>query len=135
MKAFYKVAVTKQPIGSAVRHVEPPLAGEVVIKVTDSNTRGDFKLVVIDCSEAQHADNLLLPGVAEVPEAEAVALAPKYQPKRTMTELNPRSGKQEKFTIPAADLKAFLGTTEAAPKPKRRTTKAAKAPAPQPEDT
>ena len=123
MKAFYKISVTKQPIGSATMHREPPLAGEVVIKVFDASTEGDFKLVVLDCSEAQHADNLLLPGVAEISEAEAVALAPKYQPKRTMTELNALTGKQEKITIPAADLKAFLGTAETATKPKRRTTK------------
>ena len=129
MKAFYRVSVTKQPIGSAIRHKEPPLAGKVVIKVTDTRSAGDFKLVVIDCSEAQHADNLLLPGVAELSEADAIALAPKYRPKRTTTRLNERSGKREKTTIPAVDLKAFLGTARTArtaPKPRRRAAKPTK---------
>ena len=123
MKAFYKVAVTKIPVGSAVRHVEPPLTGEVVTKVTDSSTAGDFKLVVLDCSAEEHADNLLLAGVVEVSEAEAVSLAPKYQPKRTLTDRNERSGKQEKIAIPAVDLKAFLAPAGTAPKPRRRTAK------------
>ena len=123
MKAFYKVAVTKIPVGSAVRHVEPPLTGEVVTKVTDSSTAGDFKLVVLDCSAEEHADNLLLAGVVEVSEAEAVSLAPKYQPKRTLTDRNERSGKQEKIAIPAVDLKAFLAPADTAPKPRRRTAK------------
>ena len=125
MKAFYKVSVTKQSLGSAILHKEPPLVGAVVTKVSDVSSEGDYKLIVIDCSEAEHAENLLLPGVAEVSEAEAMVLAPKFQPKRTMTELNERSGKQEKITIAAADLKTFLVPAETASKPKRRTTKPA----------
>ena len=130
MKGFYKIAVTKLPVGAAVRHKEPPLAGEVVIKVSDMSTQGDFKLVVLDCTAEQHADNLLFPGVAEVSESEAAALAAKYRPKHTRTELNKRTGKQEKVEVPAVDLRAFLAPAETAPKPKRRTTKSSEEPGP-----
>lgn len=124
MQAFYKVNVTKQPIGSAIMHKEPPLDGEIVIKVTDASTAGDFKLVVLDCTPEQHEANLTLPGVAAISEAEAAKLAPKYQPRRTLTEVDPRTGKEEKLTIPATDLQVFLEPAAPAPKQTARRGRA-----------
>ena len=109
MRAYYKVMVSKQPVGSAVMHKEPPLEGEVVTKVTDMTTGGDYKLIVLDCDDEQHQGNLTVPGVAEVSDSEAADLAPKFQPERTMTEFDPASGKESKFSVPAVDLRAITG--------------------------
>ena len=107
MIAFYKVSITKEPVGSAIRHKEPPLQGKIVIKVTDSTTQGDFKIFVMECDDAQNKANLSTPGVEQLSEEQAVKLAAKYQPKRTMVEFNPRTMKEEKVTIPACDLRKF----------------------------
>lgn len=125
MKAFYKVTVTKQSVGSAIMHKEPPLDGEVVTKVTDTSTAGDFKLIVLDCTAEQHDANLTLSGVAEVTDKEAAELAPKYQPERTLTELDTRTGKEERVSIPAVDLRAFVGAREASAEavPKKRAAR------------
>lgn len=123
MKAFYKVTVTKQSIGSAIMHKEPPLEGEVVTKVTDTATAGDFKLIVLDCTAEQHEANLTLSGVVALSDKAAAELAPKYQPKRTLTEFDPRTGKEERSTIQAVDLRAVLQPAEApaAAAPKKRS--------------
>ena len=107
MKRFYKVAITKRSIGSAVEHREPEVAGQVIVKVTDSTTAGDYKLFVIDCSDAQHQTNLGIPGIEEVSEEQAVTLAVKYQPQRTLTRLNPQTRQEEHITVQACDLKRF----------------------------
>jgi hypothetical protein len=107
MNVFYKVIITKEQVGSAIRHKEPSLQGNIIIKVTDSTTGGDYKIFVMDCNDAQNQANLSKPGVEELSEEQAVKLAAKYQPKRTMTELNPRTMKEEKITIPACDLRKF----------------------------
>ncbi len=112
MKTFYKVSVTKQSDGTAIVHKEPPLQGEIITKITDSSTAGDFKIVALECTEEQHEENLAYPGVVALDEAEAVKLAPKYQPKRSFTELNPRTGKEEKLELPAADLTRLLQIKE-----------------------
>ena len=108
MKAFYKVVVTKQPDGTAIIHKEPPLHGEIITKITDASTAGDFRIVALECSAEQHEENLAYPGVVALDEAEAVKLVPKYQPKRSILELDPRTGKQHKIELPAADLKRLL---------------------------
>ena len=109
MNRFYRIAVTKVPVGSAIEHREPPLQGEVVIKVSDLATEGDSRLVVVDATNNQHKINTATPGVEEISEADAVKLAAKYQPKRTMTRFNPQTRKEEKITLSAVDLKKFLG--------------------------
>lgn len=108
MNRFYKVTITKQPIGTAIAHKEPPVQGNVIIKVTDTTTAGDYKLIVVDCQEEQHQANLSLPGVAALSEDEAAELAAKYQPQRTVTRMQPLPTKQEKVTVPEFDLKKFL---------------------------
>ena len=112
MNRFYKVAVTKWPVGSAVQHREPAVQGKVIIKVTDSKTVGDYKLLVVDASEAQHEANLALPGVEAVSEEHAVKLAGEYQPKRTLVQFNPLTGEEELITVPACDLKKFYQKQE-----------------------
>jgi hypothetical protein len=107
MTTFYKVTVTKEPVGSAVRHKEPPLQGNIIIKVTDSTTKGNYKIIVIDCDDKQNKVNLSTPGVEALTEEQAVKLAAKYQPQRTVVEFNPRTRKKEKNTIPACDLRKF----------------------------
>jgi hypothetical protein len=107
VKRFYKVAITKRSIGSAIEHREPGVEGHVLVKVTDSTTAGDYKLFVIDCNDAQHQANLDTPGIEEVSEDQAVTLAAKYQPQRTLTRLNPQTRKEEHITVPACDLKQF----------------------------
>lgn len=115
MKAYYRVNVTKQSRGSAIVHREPPLHGDVVFKLTDTATAGDFKLVVMECTAEQHEGNLGLPGVAGLSEAEAAELAPKYQPRRSRLVFDPRTGKEERVDAPAADLAVLLQPPEAAP--------------------
>jgi hypothetical protein len=107
MTTFYKVTVTREPVGSALRHKEPPLQGSIIIKVTDSTTKGNYRIIVIDCDDKQNKVNLAAPGVEALTEEQAVKLAAKYQPRRTVVEFNPRTGKKEKNTIPACDLGKF----------------------------
>lgn len=109
MRAYYRVSVIKQAVGSAIMHKEPPLEGDVVTKVTDVTTAGDYKLIVLDCDDEQHQANLTVPGVAEVSDSEAADLAPKFQPERTLTEFDPASGKESTLNVPAADLRAITG--------------------------
>ncbi len=108
MKRFYKVAITKQPVGSAVEHKEPAVQGRAIVKVTDSTTAGDYKIFVLDCDNAQHKANLATPGVDELSEEQAIKLAAQYQPKRTLTEFNPRTMNEEKIEVSACDLTRFL---------------------------
>ena len=112
MRKFYKVAITKRPVGSAVQHIEPSIKGNIIIKVTDSTTAGDYKLFVIDCDDAQHKANLATAGIEELSEEQAVQLAAEFQPKRTLTQLNPVTMKEEKVTVPACDLKKFYQKQE-----------------------
>lgn len=107
MKRFYKAAITKRSIGSAVEHGEPGVAEQVIVKVTDSTTAGDYKLFVIDCNDAQHQANLDIPGIDEVSEDQVVTLAARYQSQRTLTRLNTQTRKEENITVPACDLKKF----------------------------
>lgn len=112
MKAFYKISVTKQPEGTAIVHREPPLQGEIITKISDTSTRGDFKIVALECDAEQHAVNLAYPGVVALNEAEAVKLAPKYQPRRSVSELDPGTRKEQKIELPAVDLKRLLKIKE-----------------------
>lgn len=108
MKVFYNVSITKQAVGTAVMHKEPPLLGQALFKVTDVSTAGDYKLIVMECDAEQHAVNLAYPGVATLQEPEAVKLASNYQPKRSLTELDPSTRKAVKTERPAVDLKQLL---------------------------
>lgn len=108
MNRFYRVAVRKRPVGTAVEHHEPPVEGDVVVKVTDSATRGDHKLVVVDADDAQHERNLALPGVEALEEDGAVELAARYQPASRGERVDPRTGEAEAFDVPAVDLAAIL---------------------------
>lgn len=112
MVSFYKVRIAKRKIGSAVEHIEPALQGEVIVKVTDSETSGDYKLFVVDATDAQHKMNLTLPGVEALSEAEAVKLAAQYQPQRTLRQFNPVTMKEETIKVPACDLKKFYQKQE-----------------------
>ena len=107
MKRFYKVTITKRPIGSAVEHREPAVQGNVIIKVSDSTTAGDYQLFVIDCDNNQHKANLATLGIDELSEEQAIKMAAQYQPERTFTRHNPLTMKEETFTIPACDLRKF----------------------------
>jgi hypothetical protein len=112
MNRFYRVAITKRPVGTAVQHREPAVQGKVITKVTDLTTAGDYKLFVVDASDAQHEANLTLSGVAELSEAEAVKLATVYQPERIITQFDPLTRKEEKLTVPACDLEKFYKRQE-----------------------
>jgi hypothetical protein len=112
MRRFYKVAITKWPVGTAVQHREPAVQGKVIVKVTDSTTGGDYKVFVVDAGDDQHKANLALPAVEGLSESQAVKLAAKYQPKRTLTQFNPLTGKKEKTTIPTCDLKKLYQKRE-----------------------
>ena len=106
-RKYYKVSITKRSIGSSVVHREPAIEGKIIAKVADSKTAGDYLLLVVDCSDAQNRANLSLREVEEQSEAQAVKLAAKFQPRRTVIRLKPPQ-KEEKTTIPALDLKNFL---------------------------
>lgn len=112
MNRFYRVVITKQPVGSAVRHKEPAMQGRVIIKVTDSTTAGNYKLFVMDCDDAQHEANLTLSGVEALLEAEAVKLAAQYQPRRTLTRFNPVTLEKGEIEIPGCDLGKFYQKQE-----------------------
>ena len=79
MNHFYRVAITKQFLGSAIEHKEPPLQGQIQVKVTDSTTQGDFKIIIVDCDDTQHQYNLNLSGVQNLEENEVTKLAPLKQ--------------------------------------------------------
>ena len=104
MKTFYKVTITKQSVGSAVRYKEPPLQGKIIAKVTDMESMGDYRIVIMECDEVQHKTILTMGGVVELSEKESVKLAAQFQPKRTVTKFNPRTRKAEKIRIPACNL-------------------------------
>lgn len=108
MVKFLKVSITKLPIGTAVEHKEPALQGEIITKVTDTTTAGDYRIIVLESDEAQCKANLAIMGVEELSEAEAVKLAAKYQPKRTVTQIPPFAKQKEKVAVPVFDLKKFL---------------------------
>jgi hypothetical protein len=107
MERFYRATITKQPIGSAVRHKEPAVQGTVIVKVTDSTTAGDYKILVIDCDDAQNKANLTIPGVEELSEEHALKLAAQYQPERTLTQPNPVTMEEEEIDVPTCDLRKF----------------------------
>jgi hypothetical protein len=107
MNRFYKVAITKWPVGSAVEHREPAVQGHILTKVTDSTTGGDFKLFLVDGDEAQHQTNLSLAGVEELAEEQAVRLAAEYQPQRTFKRFNPQTRQEEQISVPTLDLRKF----------------------------
>lgn len=107
MNRYYRVATEKHPVGTAVEHREPPLEGEVVVRVTDS-AGGEHRLVVLDADDAQHEGNLALPGVEALEEAEAVDLAARYRPAGTARRPDPRTGRMETVELPAVDLAAIL---------------------------
>ena len=107
MNRFYKVAVTKASIGSAVEHREPQVQGRIVVKVTDSTTAGDYKLFLVDAGDDQHQTNLTLAGVVELAEEQAVKLAAEYQPQRTLKRFNPQTRQEEQISVPTLDLRTF----------------------------
>lgn len=108
MNRFYRVAIGKRPVGTATERREPPLEGEVVIKVTDAKTQGNFKVMIVDADDYQHQGNLALRGVEVLSEAEAIELAARYQPETTREERNHRTGNVEIIHEPAVDLKRIL---------------------------
>jgi hypothetical protein len=112
MHKFYKASITKRLIGTAIQHKEPPVQGEIIIKVTDSTTAGDFKIFVVNANDNQHKANLALDGIELLTEDQALKLAKKYQPKRTTTRFNPGTMKEEQITLPACDLKKFYKKKE-----------------------
>jgi hypothetical protein len=112
MIRFYNVTMTKWSVGLVMEYREPAVQGKVIIKVSDSTTAGDYKLFVVDASDAQHEANLTLSGVAELSEAEAVKLATVYQPERIITQFDPLTRKEEKLTVPACDLEKFYKRQE-----------------------
>lgn len=112
MNRFYQIAIFKYPLGStAIEHREPPIQGEILVKVTDINTRGDFKLMVVDCDNEQHQTNLILPGVLNITEAKAIELARRYQPERLLAEFDRETGKKQSKLMPAVDLTQFYAVT------------------------
>ena len=119
MNHFYRVAITKQFLGSAIEHKEPPLQGQIQTKVTDSTTQGDFKIIIVDCDDTQHQYNLNLSGVQNLAEDEVTKLAPLYQPERTIKRFDPKTRKEEAVVMPAADLSRFYVA-----KPVEKTTPA-----------
>lgn len=108
MKRYYKSIIGRQSVGTAVQYVEPGLHGVVVIKVTDTTTAGDHKLFVMDCDDSQHQANLGIGGVEELSEEQAVELAARYQPSRTIEQFNPLTMRKEKIEMPACDLRKFF---------------------------
>lgn len=121
MNHYYRVAITKQFLGSAIEHKEPPLSGQIQAKVTDATTQGDFKIIIVDCDDSQHRLNITLPGVQILEEDEVTQLAPLYQPQRTIKRFDPKTRQEESVVMPAADLTRFYVA-----KPVEKSTKVKK---------
>ena len=107
MERFYRVAITKVPIGTAVEYREPAIKGKVIVKVSDMTTSGSFKLFVVKCDDAQNEANLAFSGVSELSEDNALKLAAQYQPQRQVTRFNSKSRKEETTDIPVCDLRKY----------------------------
>ena len=107
MNRFYKVAITKVPIGSAIEHREPRVQGRIIVKVTDVTTGGDYQLFLVDASDEQHQANLTLAGVEELSEEQAIKLAAEYQPQRSFKRFNPQTRQEEQISVPTLDLRKF----------------------------
>lgn len=108
MYKFYKMAIVKKWVGSAIQYKGARMKGNIITTVMDSATEGDYKLFVIQCDQAQHEENLLLPGVIELSEEQAIELAAEYQPASTSIQLNPETMKPKEVQISACDLRKFL---------------------------
>jgi hypothetical protein len=108
MNRFYRVAIVKRPVGTAIEHREPAIEGDVLTKVTDSATAGDYKLIVVDATDDEHQANLAQFGVQELSEDDAAELAPTYRPQVTRVAFNPETMKEERLSVPAADLRGFV---------------------------
>lgn len=108
MRRFYRVAVDRHAVGSAIEFREPPLEGEVVIKVSEAASEGASRVVVLDADDEQDERNLELDGVEALDEEAAVELAAKYQPASRGRRLDPSTGKVEEAERPAVDLAAIL---------------------------
>lgn len=108
MKAYYQVAINKEQLGAAVRFRQPHLEGSPIVRVMDASSDGESAIIVMECSEEEHKFNLIRPGVMELAEADAIKVAAKYQPKQTIHNIDPRTGKEEKKDIPAFRLDHFI---------------------------
>lgn len=108
MNRFYRVAIDKRPIGTAIEHREPPLQGQRIVNVTERKTQGDFKLMVVEATDAEDQKNLGLPGVEPLTQADAVKLAAEYQPAHQQERRDSRTGKVERIDVPAVDLDEVL---------------------------
>lgn len=111
MNYFYRTAITKQSLGTAILHKEPPFQGHILAKVTDLATQGDFKIIVVNCDNAQHQFNINLPSVQNLEEEEVTKSAPLYQPEQATRQLNPETHKEEQVVIPAANLTRFYSNS------------------------
>lgn len=109
MNRYYRIAIDKRRVGTAIEHREPSLRGEVITKVTDARTRGDFKIAALDATDEEHEKNLALPGVEALTEEEAGRQAVLYQPETVREERDPAARKVKKVKIPAVDLSKILG--------------------------
>ncbi len=135
MKAYYKVTITKERDGTAIIHNEPPLQGDVIVKISDMTTAGDQKLVAVEVNKEQHTANLAMSGVAAIEENEAVKLAPKFQPKHKVKEFNRHTGAEETREIKAFDIIKYIKAREDSlkgsvkePAPKKKARRKAKPP-------
>jgi hypothetical protein len=108
MRRFYRVAVEKHPVGSAIEFREPPLEGEVVVKVSEAATQGASRVVVLDADDEQDERNRTLAGVEALDEEAAVALSAEYQPASSGTRFDPATRKTEEVETPAVDLARIL---------------------------
>jgi hypothetical protein len=105
---FYDAPTARRTLGSAVALIDPPLQGTILIKVGDVASQGARKLYAVTCDDAEHAANLSIPGLRELDEAEAVALAARYHPAQTHRRRDPFTGKEDTEQLPACDLRALL---------------------------
>ena len=105
---FYQVRIMKVSVGTAVEHRAPAIQGAIQRTVTDAATHGDYQLFVVEADDNQHQANVALPDVKALSAEEAQALAPQYQPQRTITHFDPLTRKQTQVERPAADLTPFI---------------------------
>jgi hypothetical protein len=82
-----------------VEHRPPAIQGTVQRTVTDAGTRGDYQLLVVEANDNQHQANVTLPDVKELSAEDAQALAPQYQPQRTVTRFDLLTRKETKVEI------------------------------------
>ena len=120
---FYQIRIAKVPVGTAVEYRTPDLQGTLQRTVTESGSRSDYELAVVEADDSQHQANLALLDVSSIEAEEAETLAPQYQPKRQLARFDSLTQKETRIKLSAADLTPFTRGKVAIESPRTQLNK------------